>query len=96
MWLAHAYRLGDVVREQPIAILRERRLPDGRIDLKFDEPAKEVIVVELLDELALAANRVENLEEECAQQLFRRDRWPATRGVQRVEARPFVQDWLNE
>ena len=60
---------------QPLAVLRKcRRVPYRIIRRKPDEPAVQKIVVQLFHQLPLPADAIEDLEQERAQQLFRRDR----------------------
>ena len=41
------------------------RVPDRIVRREADEPAKQQIVVELLHQLALGADRIEHLQEQC-------------------------------
>ena len=67
----------DIGVEQPVAVLRERGVVPNRIvNAEPDEPAKQKIVVDLLHQLALGADRVERLQQRSPQQPFRRDRLP--------------------
>ena len=79
-----AQELGrDLALEQPVAVLGEHRhVPHRVVDAQPDEPAEQEIVVQLLHELPLRADRVERLQQQGAQQLLRRDRRPP---VQRIE-----------
>ena len=43
------------------------RVPDRIVRREADEPAKQQIVVELLHQLALGADRIEHLQEQCTQ-----------------------------
>jgi hypothetical protein len=74
-------RLCNVALQQPIAILREDRdIPDGIIHVQIAKPAKKHIVVQLLHELPLAANRIHHLQDQSTQQMFWWNRWaPAIR-----------------
>ena len=54
-----------------------RVVPDGIVDAEPHEPAEQQVVVELLHQLALGADRVEGLDQRAAQQLLGRDRGPA-------------------
>ncbi len=75
--------LRDVAFQQPVAVLREHRMiPRRIIDPQPDEPAKQQVVLELLDQHALTADRVERLQQQRPQQMLGRDRRPAGRGVQ--------------
>jgi len=69
-----------------VAILGEHRVvPDLVVDRQSDEPAKQQIVLQLLDQLALGANRVEHLQQRGTNELLRWDRGAAAVGVDRVE-----------
>ena len=81
-------RARDVARQQPLPVLGEDRgVPDRVIHAQAHEPAKEQVVIELLHELPLAADRVEELEQQRTQQLLGRDGGPAGLGVQPGELR---------
>ena len=81
-------RRRDVAVQQPIPILRERRRrPHRVVHAQPDEPAKQQVVIELLHQLPLAANRVERLQQQRAQQLLRRNRRPPELDIQRAEPR---------
>ena len=63
--------------KQALAVLAEGRgIPDRVSMFKPDEPAKQQVVVELLHQQPLAADRVEHLQQQRAQQLLRRNRGP--------------------
>jgi hypothetical protein len=58
---------GDVALEQPVPVLREHgHVPDRIIDAEADEPAEQRVVIQLLHEVALGADRIEGLEHERA------------------------------
>ncbi len=64
-------RFHDFVLEQPVAVLREHRMvPHGVLDRWSNEPAKQQVVAHLLHQHALAAHRVEHLQEQRTQQLL--------------------------
>ena len=70
--------------EQPVAVLREhRRHPHRIVDPEPDEPAVEQVVIELLHQLTLRADRVERLQQQRPQQPFGRDRRTTSRRVSR-------------
>ncbi len=72
--------------QQPLPILAEHRVvPHRFVHLHSHEPAKQQVVAQLLHQQPLAAHRVENLQQQCAQQTFRRNRRPARFGIQPVE-----------
>ena len=57
----------DVGVEQPVAVLRERRMiPDRAVDAEADEPAEQQIVVDLLHQLPFGTDRVESLQQRRA------------------------------
>ncbi len=89
---------GDLLIEQPVAILGERRrVPDPIVHRQADEPAKQQVVIELLHQQPLAADRVEDLQQLRAQQALRRNRRSSRRGIQPVElARHVGQDLIDE
>ncbi len=77
---------GDVAREQPIAVLTERcRRPDRIVDPQPDKPPKQQVVIQLLHQLPLAANRIQRLQQQGPQQLLRRHRRPAELDIQRAK-----------
>jgi len=79
---------GDVARQQPVAVLAEgRRVPDHVIQVEPHKPAEEQIVVELLHQQPLAADRVEHLQQQRPQQLLLRDRRAPHAAVELVEQR---------
>src|ERR1700730_11377446 len=54
---------GNVLIEHPVAILREHcRRPPRLLHRQADEPPKQQVVIELLHQQSLAANRIEDLE----------------------------------
>jgi hypothetical protein len=78
----------DVAPEQPVAVLGEHgHVPDRIVDPEPGEPAEQQVVVELLHQLALGADRIERLEQECPEQLLGRARRPADRRLQPGELR---------
>ena len=66
---------GDrVVLDEAVAVLAEDRVvPHSVLDGQADEPAKQQVVLDLLDELPLAAHAVEHLQQHRAHQLLGRD-----------------------
>ncbi len=60
-------------------------VPDRIIRAEPHKPAKQQVVVELLQQKALGADPVERLQKRDQQQLLRRHRWPAFCRVQRAE-----------
>ena len=81
-------RVGDVAIEQPVAIFRKRRrVPHRIVETQPDEPPIENVVIELLHQEPLAADAVQHLQQQGAQQLLWRNRGPTRRRVQPIEAR---------
>jgi hypothetical protein len=79
---------GNVASEQPVPVLgKHRGVPDPVVHGQAHEPPEQQVVVELLHEQALAADAVEYLQQQRAQQVLRRDRGPADLGVELVELR---------
>ena len=63
---------------QPVAVLREHgRVPNRVVGRKPHEPAVQEIVIQLLHQLPLRTDAVEHLQQQCTQQLLRRDRGAA-------------------
>ena len=84
---------GDLAVEQPIAVLGEHgHVPDQVVDAKPDESAEQEVVVQLLHQLPLGADRVERLQQERPQELLRRDRGSP---VQRVELLELTESAAN-
>ena len=82
----------DLVLQQPVAVLGEGRvIPNGIVDGQAHEPAEQQVVAQLFAQLPLAANRVENLQQQGPDQLLRRDRVPAVGGVDPVEPRVHLR-----
>ena len=76
----------DVGLGETIPVLGKRRcIPHRLIDAHPHEPAKHQVVVELLHELSLAANRVDHLQQRGPDQALRRNRGAAIIGVDLVE-----------
>jgi hypothetical protein len=68
-----------------------------RLKIEADEPAVAETVLELLDELALATNRREELEQQHPEQLLGRNRrTPGLPVEQLVEGRLIPRDWSND
>ena len=74
--------------EQALAVVAEAGvIPDAIVDCQSDEPAEQQVEVDLLDELALRAHRVEDLDQQRPQQKLRRYRRSPTLGVHRRKVR---------
>src|SRR5271165_920192 len=83
---------GDIGAEQPVAVLAEGRvIPDRLIDRQTHKPAKQQVVLELLDQHPLAADRIEHLQQQSANQSLRRDRWTAVLRVQTLELAVYLR-----
>lgn len=81
-------RCRDLPPEKSIPVLAEYRgYPHGIVHLEPNEPPKQQVVVELLHEHPLRADRIENLNQESAQEFLGCDGGPADRGVQAIELR---------
>ena len=77
---------GNLALQQPRAILGERRRhPEVGVHRQADEPAKQQVVLELLDQHPLAADRVQHLQQQRAQQLLGRHRRAPRARIQRIE-----------
>ncbi len=71
---------------EPITVLGEHRVvPERLIDRDSQEPAKQQVVLQLLHQQPLAADRVEQLQQLRTQQLLRGDRRPSRLRVERRE-----------
>ncbi len=57
-------------------------MTDRFIEAQPHKPAKQQVVVELLQQQALRANPIERMQQQGQQQLLGRYRWPAVCGVQ--------------
>ena len=72
--------------QQPVAVLREhRRNPHRIVDAEPHEPAEKQIVLKLLHQLALGADREQDLHKARPQQPFGRDRRTAFASIKPVE-----------
>ena len=82
-------QIGDGIElDQPISVLAEHRVVPHRVlDRQPDEPAKQQVVGDLLDELALAAHAVQHLQQHRTHELLRRDARPPALGVGLVHRR---------
>lgn len=81
-------RRGDVASQQALTVLAERgRRPDRIVHVQADEPAEEQVVLQFFHQQPLAAHGVQHLQQQRAQQLFRRHRGTSDRRVERVELR---------
>jgi hypothetical protein len=79
-------RGGDLTGQEPVEFLGECcRIPDWLIHAQSDEPAKQQVVLQLLDQQALAADGVEAVQQQRAQQFLRRNRWAADGRIQTIK-----------
>lgn len=77
---------GQVFIEEPLAVGAEGRVvPDLVIDVQSHEPAVQQVVLDGLDQLALAADGKQDLQQQGLEQHLRRHRRAAPAGVHRVE-----------
>jgi hypothetical protein len=60
-------------------------MPDRIIRTQTDKPAKQQVVLQLLQQKPLAADSIERLQQRGQQQLLGRHRWPAFCGIQLTE-----------
>ena len=60
-------------------------MPDRIVGAQTDKPAEQQVVVQLLEQQPLRADPVERLQQRGQQQLLRRHRGPAFRGLQLTE-----------
>jgi hypothetical protein len=80
-------RLHDAIEQiavlQSLAILRTgRRVSHHIVRRQSDEPAGQQIVVQLLHQLPCTPYTIKHVQQQHAQQLFRRDRRTPRRGIQ--------------
>src|SRR5262245_39090304 len=75
--------LGRSLRfQQPFAVLREhRRHPDRLVDPEPGNTAVQKVIVEMLHELRLGAERVERMRQQRPQQPLGWNRWPPAVGI---------------
>src|SRR5258708_22170651 len=87
-----------VALEQPRSVLRERlSVPDPVVEAQAHEPTEEDVVVEVLDELALATKGVKHLKDKRSEETFRRNRRPPGARVQPLKpARTPCQSRIPE
>jgi hypothetical protein len=72
--------------QQPVAVLGEDRMvPHRVVHAQAHEPAEQQVVVQLLDQLPLRADRVKRLQQKRMQHILGRDRGSARGRVQLVE-----------
>jgi hypothetical protein len=79
---------GRVVDQQAVAVVSEDRRHEALFDhVHVEEPAEEQVVVELLAELSLAANRVQRDQQHRRKKPLWRDRGPTALRVHGVQDR---------
>ena len=82
--------LGDLAFQQAIAVLGEHgHVPHRIVDVQIHEPTEEQVVLELLHQLPLGANRVKRLQQQRPQQPFRGNGVPPRRRVE------FGKQWVH-
>src|ERR1039458_4037878 len=82
---------------QSVSILREGgRVPDQVVRRKPHEPTVQEIVVQLFHQLPFRPNAVEHLEQQCAQQLLRRDRGTSFARVELPQAAVQLAEHLTD
>ena len=88
----------DLTLEQPVAVGRERgRMPYRIVVPEPHEPPVQEVVVELLHQQPLRADRIEGLEQERPQQPLGRNRGSAEGRVERLErARQLAQRVVDD
>ncbi len=89
---------GNVSGKQAVAVLGEHRsYPHRIVNAQAHEPAEQEIVLHLLHQLPLAADRVQQLNHERAQKLLRWNRGSADVRIHLLEERrQFAQDAIEE
>ncbi len=88
---------GDVCLEQPIAVLAEGRvIPHRLIHRQPDEPAEQKVVLELLDQPPLAADRIQNLQKQCPNEPLRRNGRSSRLGVELLEPPIHLRQRLGD
>jgi hypothetical protein len=60
-------------------------IPDFLIQSHSEEPAEQEVVVDLLNKLPIATDRVDDHQQLGLEQLFRRNRRPTGRGIDAVK-----------
>ena len=76
----------DIRLNQTVAVPAGGRvIPHRLIHRQSDEPSDQKIVLELLDQQLLAADRIKNLQHQCPDELLRRNGRPARLGVALLE-----------
>jgi hypothetical protein len=77
---------GEILVEQALPVGTEGGVvPDRIIDVQTHEPAVEKVVVDRFDQLALAADGKQDLQQQGVEQHLRGHRGAATAGVHRFE-----------
>src|SRR5262249_8658741 len=80
--------LSDIVLEQATAVLGEHGGIETRLEqAHVQEPAVQQLIVQLLTERALAADRVQRNQQRRLEQSLGRNRWSATSGIH------LIEDW---
>ena len=80
--------LGDLAFQQAVPVLGEHRhVPYRIVHFQVHEPTEKQVVMQLLHQLPLGADREEHLQQQRPQQPFRRNRVPPARRIEFVEQR---------
>jgi hypothetical protein len=89
--------LGDVAGQQPLPVLGEHGgIPHGVIHVQPHEPAEEQVVGQLLHQLPFAADGIQQLHQQGAQELLRGNRGAPRARIQPVElGRQPAQDVVD-
>ena len=83
--------LRHLSRHQPLPILREHRhIPHRIIRIQSHKPPVQQVVIQLLHQLRLAADRIQRLQQQRPQQSLRRDRRSSSARVQRLKMTPHL------
>jgi hypothetical protein len=80
--------LRDLFVQQTLPILAEHRvIPDRLVHLHPHKPPEQQVVLQLFDQHALTAHRIEDLQQQRPQQPLWRNRWAPHIGIQLRELR---------
>ena len=60
-------------------------MPNGIFRIQANEPTEEQVVVQLLNQYPLGADAIAGLQQQCQQQLFRRNRGATALGIELAE-----------
>src|SRR5450631_552307 len=90
-------RLRDLFVQQSLPILAVHRvIPDCLVHFHPHKPSEQQVVLELLDQHSLTADRIEDLQQQRPKQPLGRYRWPSYLGVQLRKLRGhLLQDLIH-